>query len=75
MQTENKQQAVDQQYIANIRGAAKKRKAKGLLQYDEGQVFMRGGVQLPQIIGIERLARLQDIIAARKQGKTRPLCS
>lgn len=69
MQTENKQQAVDQQYIANIRGAAKKRKAKGLLQYDEGQVFMRGGVQLPQIIGIERLARLQDIIAARKQGK------
>ena len=56
------------QYVMNRKGNARKRKAKELPQYDKNQVFMRGGKSLPQIIGAERLMRLNDILTARNAG-------
>ena len=64
----NKTQVSDSQYVMNIHGEGKKRKAQALAQYVDNHVFMRRGAALPQIVGSERLARLQDILAARKQG-------
>lgn len=62
------QQMAVHQYVMNRKGNARKRKAKELPQYDKNQVFMRGGKRLPEVIGAERLMRLNDILAARNEG-------
>ena len=61
-------QVSDSQYVMNIHNEAKNRKAQPLAQYVDTHVFMRRGAALPQIVGSERLNRLRDILAARKQG-------
>ena len=52
----------------NIHDEAKTKKAIALAQYVDTHVFMRRGAALPQLVGSERLNRLQDILAARNRG-------